>query len=292
MAPASAGSAGGGGGGGGIPIDFRRGKTAREALKIDWTYPVYKPETPGGSRGGQTVAQQAERALPVDQAFQLVAEGDPRPLLVLRECELCKGTDHAILSRSLDNEQTVLLTHWFRCVKLPPNVLQPTHPLANLFRREKAGDPIPHLFFADPDGQNRAELPGDQAQSDLWETMFRYLDRCYSESAKEALKELRQVLSQYDKLDAEEQLVRGRIDKEIEHNGPKSPKLAKFDRQLQKLQKDRDKVVARERELRDLALKAQTPDTLAEPKPAEPKPPEPKPAGSPPPAGGGAGQER
>lgn len=220
---------------------------------------MWKPETAARGGDGQTVAKQVERALPLEQAFQLVTDGDPRPLLILRECELCKGTDHAILSRSLDNEQTVLLTHWFRCVKLPPNVLKDDHPFFNLFKREKQGDRIPHLFFCDPDGQHRMELPGDQGQSDLWETMFGYLERCYHEDAKAAIKELRQLLSQYDKLDAEEQLIRGRIDKEIERNGPKSDKLGKFDRQLAKLQKERDKLVAQERELRDLALKAGKP---------------------------------
>lgn len=171
----------------------------------------------------------------------------------------------------------MLLTHWFRCVKLPPNVLKDNHPFFNLFKREKDGERIPHLFFCDPDGQNRKELPGDQAQSDLWETMFAYLDRCYHEDAKASIKELRQLLSQYDKLDAEEQLVRTRIDQEIERNGPKSTKLAKFDRQLAKLQKEREALVARERELRDLALKAGKPVA---------------PSGESAPAGEGAGQAR
>ena len=63
----------------------------------------------------------------------------------MRECERCKGTDHALLSRSLDNEQTVLLTHWFHCVKLPPNVLEAKHPLPNMFLRTKDGERLQHL---------------------------------------------------------------------------------------------------------------------------------------------------
>ncbi|MBL8752605.1 MAG: hypothetical protein JNK15_04835, partial [Planctomycetes bacterium] len=137
-----------------------------------------------------------------------------------------------------------------------PNVLTEAHPFYNLFKKEKEGDRIPHLFFVDPDGSNKKELPGDQAQTVLWETMFSYLERCYAESAKEAIKELRQLLSQYDKLDAEEQLVKGRLDKEIEKNGPESEKAKKFDADLQKLAKERAKLGVREKELRDLALKA------------------------------------
>lgn len=244
-----------GGRGGGIPLDFRRGKTAKKILEIEWVYPVYKPTT-RVAKPGETVADEVERALPLEVAYELVADGDRRPLLVLRECERCKGTDHALLSRTLDNEQTVLLTHWFRCVKLPTNVLEETHPFFNLFLREKEGEKIPHLFFADPDGQNRKALPGDQQQSVLWDVMFDYLDRCYAENAKSAIRELRKVLGQYDKLDAEEQQIKANIDREIEKRGPKAPKLKKLERDLEKLAKEREKLAAKERELRDLALKA------------------------------------
>lgn len=194
--------------------------------------------------------------MPVEQAYFLVAAGDKRPLLILRECELCKGTDHAVLSRTLDNEQTVLLTHWFRCVKLPPNVLTETHPFYNLFHAGAEGGKVPHLFFADPDGGHKKALPGDQSQSDLWKVMFKYLDRCYDENAKSAIKNLRKLLGQYDKLDAQEDLVRARIDKEIEKNGPKSRKLKKFNKDLDKLAKERKELREKEQKLRDLALKA------------------------------------
>lgn len=222
---------------------------------MDWTYPVYKPITRRPKKGERTVAAEVERALPLEQAYALVADGDKRPLLILRECELCKGTDHAMLSRTLDNEQTVLLTHWFRCVKLPPNVLTEKHPFYNLFKKGEKEKKVPHLFFSDPNGDHKKALPGDQAQSVLWKTMFSYLDRCYGENAKVAIKQLRKVLGQYDKIDAQEQLIRSRIDKEIEKNGPKSKKLKKFDKQLAKVAKEREKLRKKEAELRDLALK-------------------------------------
>ncbi|MEO6597363.1 MAG: hypothetical protein ABIP94_21685, partial [Planctomycetota bacterium] len=252
----------GGSRGGGIALDFRRGKTAKEMLEIKWVYPMWKPADTGPS-DGRTVAVQVERALPLEQAYALVTEGDRRPLLILRECERCKGTDHALLSRSLDNEQTVLLTHWFRCIKLPTNVLKQDHAFFNLFKREKDGERIPHLFFADPDGSNKQELPGDQPQTVLWNTMFGYLERCYAESAKEAIKELRQVLSQYDKLDEQELLVKGRMASEGEKNGPDSPKLKKLEADLAKVGKQREKLKTRELELRDLALEAMPPTDKA-----------------------------
>ncbi|MBM3973232.1 MAG: hypothetical protein FJ301_03935 [Planctomycetes bacterium] len=230
--------------------------------------PVEKPATAGDQR---TVVREVERALPLAEAYELVTDGDKRPVLILRECERCKGTDHAFLSRTLDNEQTVLLAHWFRCVKLPTNVLTEKHPFYNLFARAKAGEKVPHLFFVDPDGANRSELPGDQPQTELWKVMVGYLDRCYDESAKEAIKELRQLLSQFDKLDAEEQLIKGKLDKEIEKNGPNSPKGNKLRCDLDDTAKERAKLVAREKELRDLALRtfpAQPGEKKAAAKPA------------------------
>lgn len=234
-------------------------------LTVDWVYPVYKVVQREVTKAdeGKTIAGPVERALPVEQAYEFIADGDRRPLLVLRECEKCKGTDHALLSRTLDNEQTVLLTKWFRCVKLPTNVIMEKHPLYNLFLRQKEGERIPHLFLADPDGKNRSELPGDQPQSVLWEQMFAYLDRCYAEDAKTALKELRQVLGQYDKLDAREQEIRSRIERETVKNGPESPKLKKYDQDLADLEKDRKKLGEREKELRDLALKTMQPAPAA-----------------------------
>lgn len=244
----------GGGRGGGIALDFRRGKTAKRLLEIEWVYPVWKPTDTDQVPDGRTVVKQVERALPLEQAYELITEGDRRPVLILRECERCKGTDHALLSQTLDNEQTVLLAHWFRCVKLPPNVTTENHPFFNLFKREKEGDKIPHLYFCDPDGSNRMELSGEQSQSQLWQTMFAYLDRCYSENAKEALKEMRQLLGQFDKLDAYEQQVKSRLDKEIEKNGPESAKVKKLESDLAKLGKERKKLTDRQKELRELAL--------------------------------------
>jgi hypothetical protein len=215
--------------------------------------------------------------LPLEQAYELITSGDRRPLLIMRECERCKGTDHALLSRSLDNEQTVLLTHWFLCVKLPTNVLDKNHSFYNLFLREKEGERIPHLFFVDPDGSHKQELPGDQPQAKLWEVMFSYLERCYGEDPKKSIRELRGLLGQYDRIDGVEAEVKARIDREIEKNGPQSPKLKKLDADLAKLAKERKDLGKKEKDLRDLALKALD-EAKQAPAPAKSAAPAPAPA--------------
>jgi len=247
----------GGGGRGGIALDFRRGETAKQRLEIDWKFPVWKPKGGNGvpRPGETTVSVEREHALPIEQAYELATDGDRRPMLVMRECDKCKGTDHALLSRSLDNEQTVLLTHWFRCVKVPTNVLDTDHPLYTMFARTKEGERIPHLFFCDPDGSNKVELPGDQPQAELWKVMFSYLDRCYDGNAKASLKEMRALLSQFDKVDSNEVEIKGRIDREVEKNGPDSKKIEKYEADLEELRKEREQLFAREKKIRELALK-------------------------------------
>jgi len=174
---------------------------------------------------------------------------------VLRECERCKGTDHALLSRSLDNEQTVLLAHWFRCVKMPPNVMDGKHPFYNLFAKQKEGERVPHLYFCDSDGGNKAALPGDQSQSQLWEVMFSFLERSYVGDLKKNVKELRGILAQFDKIDSREQELKARLDKEIEKNGPDSDKARKLDADLAEIAAEREKLLAREKNLRAVALR-------------------------------------
>jgi len=240
-------------------MDFRRGRTSKNRLLIEWTYPVWKPPAPnaGADDSNRTVAVIAEHALSIEQAYELITGGDTRPLLVLRECEKCKGTDHALLNRDLDNEQTVLLTHWFRCVKLPPNVLDEQHPFFNLFKPQQDGTRIPHLFLCSHDGSNKMPLPGDQTQAEVWEAMFSVLEREYQGDAKKAVKELRALLSQFDNVDAMERDLKARLDKEVEKNGPESDKAKKYQTEIADLQKDRNKLFAKERQIRTLARKQQ-----------------------------------
>jgi hypothetical protein len=241
---------------GGIALDFRRGKTSKERLKLEWVYPVWKPvQEQQAAQSTGTVAQQSEYALPLKEAYELVASGDKRPLLVLRECERCKGTDHALLSRTLDNEQTVLLAHWFRCVKMPPNITDGKHPFYNLFAKEKEGDKIPHLYFCDSDGGNKAALPGDQSQAQLWEVMFSFLERSYVGDLKKNVKELRGILAQFDRIDERDVELKARLDKEIEKNGPDSDKAKKIEADLAEVASDREKLLAREKGLRAVSMR-------------------------------------
>jgi hypothetical protein len=127
-----------------------------------------------------------------------IADGDPRPLLVLRECDACRGSSDAFLSRTLDNEKTELLGRWFHAVRLGPEVLEPDHPLHALF----PGQAPAHLFTATLDGRTRVELDGAQSQAQLWQAMTTVLRKTYRRDPDAAVRGLQKLLDQLDESDA------------------------------------------------------------------------------------------
>ena len=243
-------------------------------MRVDWHAPLTNTSSKTRQQEGRTRAQQLPRALPFAQAFELVAAGDPRPLLILRECEGTTCSGHARISRTLATEQTQLLTRWFRCVKLPSGVLATDHPLYNLAMTGHDERMVPHLFFADPDGGNFLGVHSAQTQSGLWRVMMKYLHRSYEEKASEALSGMRKLLSQYDMIDVAEAMVRDRIARETKRNGPESSGLKKLQQDLDKLAGKRSVLLARQAQLLDLSLKAAEAGAAAD-EPALVGPPDP-----------------
>jgi hypothetical protein len=237
---------------GGISMDFSRQSTAKRRLQLEWNYPVFAPERGAApAQAGGTASRVEDYALPREEALRWVADGDRRPLLVLRECNRCKGTDDALLNRRMDNERTQLLASWFRCVKLPVHVLEAKHPFHALFADEHP----PHLFLCRHDGSNVVALTGDRGQKELWLAMEALIAEAYERPAGPAVAEWIKLLSQFDHLDTAEALVREKLDTELEKNGPDSPRMKKLQADLAKLHKQREAALDKERQIRDLGLR-------------------------------------
>lgn len=235
-----------------MPMDFRRQQTAKDRLALDWHFPVYAPdlaEQPADD--GKTNSGRAAVALPREKALLEIKGKDHRPLLVVRECGFCKGTDDALLSRRLNNEKTLLLTKWFHCVKLPNHVLTAEHPFRNLFAAEHP----PHLFLCRHDGSEVMELDGQQTQAQLWAAMEELLAREYEGDAKQAVRGILRCLNEYDTLDSLEAELRVRLEETLDKDGAKSPKVRALHRKIDAIAKDRAEVEAREHELLDLRLR-------------------------------------
>lgn len=248
-----------GGSGGGAALVVNHGKTAKKLLRMQWDYPVFqKTIVPGKETDiaddGDTVAVASLKALPREEAFLFVAGDDPRPLLLLRECEFCNGTDNALLSKTEGNEKTLLMSRWFHCVKLPTHVLKEEHPFTKLFT-EFPGKKTPHLFLTSRDGLLTIPLKGDQSPGELWGHMEKIISYDYNKKPKKSLKEVGKILVQYDNLDAEESIVEEKMQLELEENGPKSKKLKKLRKELERIESDRKKLKGQEAKWMDLDLK-------------------------------------
>lgn len=221
---------------------------------MDWKYPVFQRKVvsqPGGGKTEGTVAKAVEYALPREEAFLYLAGDDRRPLLVLRECKTCNGTDDALLSRSEDNSRTFLMARWFHCIKLPTHVLEENHPFHALFGDEHP----PHLFMARWDGSDVIPLKGDQSRTELWDSMLKVLAANYLGDAREAIAEIEKVVAQYDVMDARIALLEERIEQTIEDDGPKSKKLKSLQKDLDAARKKLEDLKRREKHLADLGLK-------------------------------------
>lgn len=232
-----------------MPPSFRRGASSREHLEIQWTFPVHLGEAK--PRGDESRSEQARQALTREAAFALIAGDDPRPLLVLRECLTCTGTDDALLTRQADNEKTMLMSRWFHCVKLPADVIEPEHPFHSLFSEE---DPA-HLFAATREGNGRLELTGAQSRTELWKAMGATLDSQYKSKYEPQLKKLAALLSRFDELDQKLALANAKLEEAIERHGPNSSKMNKAQKALSKLRVSKAKLDAEMQEHSKLSFK-------------------------------------
>jgi hypothetical protein len=202
-------------------------------------------------KAGQTSAEAVEKALPREVAFTKISEKNNKPLLVLRECNWCKGTEHALFSRTLNNEKTMLLAQWFYCVKLPPNVLKKNHPFRKVFEGEKT----PHVFISLADGSELIPFDGRQAQSALWNGMEKLINLAYEKKPQPAIKAMLKYLSNFDMLDAMAKELGDRIETEREKSGPRSSKVKKLRKKLAKIEADKAKTMKRAKAVCDLKLK-------------------------------------
>ena len=233
----------------GMPLTFERQATAKDRLKVDWVFPVVKPRSePHTAPAG---------ALPLADALAVLWEGgDDRPLLVLRECMLCQGSDDALLNRSLGNDRTQLLTKWFRTVRLPAHVSEPGHPLHNVFAGFDFKDGAPHFFLLAHPGAKPVAFSGRQTQGELWRGMCDVIGERYAKDPQRAVKDWLAQLDHFDMLDARRLRLEEQLGEVRAEEGPDSAKAKKIIADLQHNAEERVEALAREHNIRDLGLLA------------------------------------
>jgi hypothetical protein len=70
---------------------------------------------------------------------------------------------------------------------------------------------------------------------------------------------MRALLVQMDRVDNLDLELRARLDREIDKNGPESPKVKKMTKEIDDLKQEREALVAREKALRAKALQLMKP---------------------------------
>ena len=236
-------------GGPAVPVTTYRGPTAKTLLDIDWQYPVYTP--PENKDGEATSAKAIRRALSREEALRYIAGDDPRPLLVLRECKVCNGTDDALLKGGTENEKTYLLSTWFHCVKLPVDVMEEDHPFHNLFLQ----DETEHLFVCSVDGSNHDPLESQTSRVELWDSMRALLAQEYKSKPDKALKAIAKLLDQMDRVDGTWNRLQRERDQILEEDGPDSRKLPKLEKEIAKVDNERKALIKKVEKASKLELK-------------------------------------
>ncbi len=145
----------------------------------------------------------------------------------------------------------MLLSRWFHCVKLPPDVLDEEHPFKNLFPGEESA----HLFVARCDGEGRLDLNGAQSRTELWDVMGALLKTEYSQKADKPLKQLLRILGEYDALDARITQLEVNLDDQIEKDGPGSSKVKKIKKELARLHQERTELREKATSVSNLKLR-------------------------------------
>ncbi|HEX6811617.1 MAG TPA: hypothetical protein VF384_08350 [Planctomycetota bacterium] len=226
-------------------LTAERGSTSQDRLRIDWKHPV----PPAGDAGTTS----AVSALPLADALKVLWENDERPLLVLRECSFCQDTDLALLSSSQSNDRTILMTKWFRVVRLPPHVTEPHHAFYNAF----AGYSFkgsPHFYLLATPYSQPVEFTGQQTQTSLWKGMHSVIAERYSRDPAKAVKEWLTLLERFDRLDALIRSTQMQLDEARASSGPDSERAKGLQKRLADAKKEHGEALAREEKLRDLGL--------------------------------------
>jgi hypothetical protein len=242
----------------GAPITFEHRRSALDELRIEWDYPVLV-----GDSGGVTVAPKARVALPYDEAMRRVAGDDPRPLLLLRECWLCQGTESALLEVEETPEKTLLFARWFHCVRFDDSVRHESHPFHALFK----DNAMPHLILCERDGGTLTRLDGKRPQSVLWRSMRTVLRRAYVKDPDVAVREVFKVLAQFDHLDSMEAEVSAQLQVALERESKDAARPRELEAERAKIARQREELKKALEETLDLGLK--TAAEVAKTAPAE-----------------------
>ena len=173
---------------------------------------------------------------------------DPRPLLILRDCEGCKNKEGDLLKRTLVEERVLLATGWFHCVRFGHEVMEPDHPFHVIFEHERH----PHIAMSSWDLKTFVQVHR-AIPKELWKSMKRVLGKDYKKSAESAMKNITKLLTEYDALDDRENALQEQLNTKRERGKDARAKI--LEKELAELAEEREELIADEMKLRELGFK-------------------------------------
>jgi len=189
-----------------------------------------------------------EFILGVEEIIETLRRDDPRPLLILRDCDGCQNKEGDLLKRTLEDERFLLATPWFHCVKLDKTALEEDHPYNKMFRGSKPA----HVVVATWNGSKVLNV-SRAGQKEVWKSMQVILRSSYKKSAPTAMKGLSRLLETYDALDSREAELQAQL--VAKEEAGKESRAKKLRKALLELGDDRQDALNEEDKLRDLGMK-------------------------------------
>lgn len=227
----------------GVPMDFRRDAETLRHFDIDWTFPL----TP-----------KSAQPLSWERAVRALAGDDPRPLLVRRHAHAVELGQEARVEALLEQEEMRVVSRFFRCVDLPDATRNEKHPLSGLYVPDRA----PLLFFTDADGNAPIGFSGLESSASIVDCAYAVLARNYEGNADRAVKGVRRLIEDYDRLLPRERELAAAVDDAIVEGGTTGKETKKLEQKLARVRKELDEVRASETALTEsLKLREKTGDT-------------------------------
>ena len=210
-----------------------RSHFSRRRLVIQWNYP----------QGGLE---------PLDAAAALreMHKADPRPLLIVRDSNEFENSDEALFGGQKDSELLILLTYWFKCIKVDRRVVTNTsHPFHALF----AGEHPPYLLLVSGDDKTRIALGARLAQSKVTANLVGLLNAEYTKDTLAVAKTWLRLLGEYDRLEQAAGVLNDGLIRQIRKKSRAGISRARA--KLRALETHRQRLLAREKRLVDLRLR-------------------------------------
>jgi len=186
--------------------------------------------------------------LEIQAALKELRGDDPRPLLILRDCEGCKNKEGDLLKRTLVEERTLLASGWFHCVRFGHEVMNPEHPFHVIFDHERH----PHIAMSSWDMKTFVQVHR-ASPKELWKSMKRVLGKDYKKSPESAMKNITKLLTEYDALDDRENALQEQLNTKRERG--KNARAKILEKDLAGLAEEREELIEEEMKLRELGFK-------------------------------------